>query len=206
MIGSALKLSVLFLAILGGVVLVACRQQTCCGERAGTSQSGRPESSGKDKTPMDDKVVKSDAEWRETLSPEQYQVTRQCGTEPAFTGKYHDHKGKGTYRCQSAVPLRREVRFGHRLAELLAGGFGQGDRGADRQEPSHDADGSAVQPLRRPPGARVRRRPEADRAALLHQLGRAEVRGRGRGKPGGVKLSRRQRERHRVRRVCGAAS
>ena len=99
MIGSALKLSVLFLAILGGVVLVACRQQTCCGERAATSQSGRPESSGKDKAAMDDKVVKSDAEWRETLTPEQYQVTRQCGTEPAFTGKYHDHKAKGTYRC-----------------------------------------------------------------------------------------------------------
>ena len=47
----------------------------------------------------DEKVQKSDAEWRERLTPEQYQVTRQKGTERAFTGKYWDHKEKGTYKC-----------------------------------------------------------------------------------------------------------
>jgi peptide-methionine (R)-S-oxide reductase len=41
----------------------------------------------------------SDAEWREKLSPEQYNVTCQGGTEPPFTGKYWNHKGKGVYRC-----------------------------------------------------------------------------------------------------------
>lgn len=40
-----------------------------------------------------------DAEWRERLSPEQYWVTRQKGTERAFSGKYWDHKQKGVYRC-----------------------------------------------------------------------------------------------------------
>lgn len=40
-----------------------------------------------------------DAEWREKLSPEQYQVTRLKGTERAFTGKYWDHKEKGVYTC-----------------------------------------------------------------------------------------------------------
>jgi len=44
-------------------------------------------------------VVKSDEEWREQLTPEQYEVTRKKGTERAFTGKYHDHKGQGVYKC-----------------------------------------------------------------------------------------------------------
>lgn len=47
----------------------------------------------------EDKTVKNDAEWREKLTPEQYRVTREHGTEPAFTGSYHDSKGKGTYLC-----------------------------------------------------------------------------------------------------------
>jgi len=45
------------------------------------------------------KVEKSDAEWREELTPEQYEVCRCGGTEPAFTGKYWDTKRAGTYEC-----------------------------------------------------------------------------------------------------------
>jgi peptide-methionine (R)-S-oxide reductase len=48
---------------------------------------------------MAEKTVKSDAEWREQLTPEQYRITRQKGTEPAFSGKYYYFKGDGTYRC-----------------------------------------------------------------------------------------------------------
>jgi len=48
---------------------------------------------------MSEKVEKSEDAWREQLTPEQYAVARQCGTEPAFSGKYWDHKGVGTYRC-----------------------------------------------------------------------------------------------------------
>ena len=48
---------------------------------------------------MADRVEKTDAEWREQLTPEQYQVCRGKGTEPAFTGKYHDCKDDGVYRC-----------------------------------------------------------------------------------------------------------
>lgn len=48
---------------------------------------------------QDDQIKKSDREWREELSPEQYRVCRQKGTEPPFTGKYHDCKEPGVYRC-----------------------------------------------------------------------------------------------------------
>ncbi|MGB2854044.1 MAG: peptide-methionine (R)-S-oxide reductase MsrB, partial [Dehalococcoidia bacterium] len=48
---------------------------------------------------MLDRVVKSDEEWRQLLTPEQYEVARGKGTEPPFTGKYHDSKGNGIYNC-----------------------------------------------------------------------------------------------------------
>ena len=48
---------------------------------------------------MTEKIVKSDAEWRAQLTPEQYQVTRRKGTERAFTGAYHATKEPGVYRC-----------------------------------------------------------------------------------------------------------
>ena len=45
------------------------------------------------------KIDRSDAEWRAQLDDESYRVTREKGTERAFTGKYHDCKDAGTYRC-----------------------------------------------------------------------------------------------------------
>jgi peptide-methionine (R)-S-oxide reductase len=48
---------------------------------------------------MGTKVTKKDDEWREQLTPEQYEVTRRKGTERAFTGDYWDSKADGVYRC-----------------------------------------------------------------------------------------------------------
>lgn len=42
---------------------------------------------------------KKDAEWKVTLSPEQFKVLRECGTEPPFTGKFVNHKENGVYVC-----------------------------------------------------------------------------------------------------------
>lgn len=51
-------------------------------------------------------VTKSDAEWRAQLSPEQYAVCRGSATERAFTGRYWNHTGIGTYRCVAcSAPL-----------------------------------------------------------------------------------------------------
>jgi peptide-methionine (R)-S-oxide reductase len=48
---------------------------------------------------MSEKVVKTDAEWKQQLSREQYEVTRRKGTERAFTGQYWNNHEKGIYRC-----------------------------------------------------------------------------------------------------------
>jgi len=46
-----------------------------------------------------ERVVKSDEEWQRQLTPQQFSVARKAGTEPAFTGKYHDCKEDGLYLC-----------------------------------------------------------------------------------------------------------
>jgi peptide-methionine (R)-S-oxide reductase len=48
---------------------------------------------------MADKIRKTDEEWKKQLTPEQYYVARQKGTEPPFTGKFHDSHDQGTYVC-----------------------------------------------------------------------------------------------------------
>ncbi len=72
-------------------------------ERGAHRDTGRGDSAreagGQPRGARDDKVTKSDAEWRRQLTPEQYRIARQKGTERAFTGAYHDSKEQGVYRC-----------------------------------------------------------------------------------------------------------
>jgi peptide-methionine (R)-S-oxide reductase len=49
---------------------------------------------------MPKRVEKTESEWREELSDEEFEVCRQAGTEQAFTGIYHDSKDEGSYRCK----------------------------------------------------------------------------------------------------------
>ncbi len=58
-------------------------------------------------------MAKSDAEWRERLTPEQYAICRCSATERAFTGKYWDHKAHGTYTCVAcgAALFRSESKY-----------------------------------------------------------------------------------------------
>jgi len=48
---------------------------------------------------MTDKIVKSPQEWKEVLTPDQFEVCINKGTEPPFSGKYYKNKEKGTYKC-----------------------------------------------------------------------------------------------------------
>ena len=48
---------------------------------------------------MKKKITKTEEEWRRELTPEQYAVARQKGTERPFSGEYHDSKERGTYKC-----------------------------------------------------------------------------------------------------------
>ncbi len=78
------------LAMVAAVFLIA--SNGCAAPDAKhTKQEGEQE--------VNDKVVKTDAEWRKILTPEQYRVTRQGSTECAFTGELHDHRGAGVYKC-----------------------------------------------------------------------------------------------------------
>ena len=54
---------------------------------------------GAGETNMADKVKKDDQAWKKQLTPNQYYVTRQKGTEPSFTGEYEDTETAGTYKC-----------------------------------------------------------------------------------------------------------
>jgi peptide-methionine (R)-S-oxide reductase len=62
---------------------------------------------------MMEKIEKPETEWRRQLTPQQYHITREKGTEPPFTGKYWDHHERGTYKCVccGAELFRSDAKF-----------------------------------------------------------------------------------------------
>jgi len=68
-------------------------------EKKHHSESFISDSTKKQGAQMDNKIQKTDEEWKKELSPEEYRILREKGTERAFTGKYWDHHELGTYIC-----------------------------------------------------------------------------------------------------------
>ncbi len=98
------------LSLCAGALLVAAFAFGQQDGRSGASKKGAPvqdesKAPGKDepaaelKLDENGKLIRTDAEWRKLLTRDQYYVTRQKGTEPAFTGKYAGGKHKGTFLC-----------------------------------------------------------------------------------------------------------
>ena len=57
---------------------------------------------------MNERIEKTDEEWQRALTPDEYRITREAGTEPAFTGRYWNKKDPGTYVCVCCgLPLFR---------------------------------------------------------------------------------------------------
>ena len=132
---------------------------------------------------MEPKTELTEAEWRERLTPEQYEILRNKGTERAFTGAYWDEHSPGVYRCAGcgAELFRSDTKFDSGTGWPSFFEPAALDSVVTETDTSYGMTRTEVNVriVRRAPRPRVRGRAGADRASLLHQLLRARPRAHG---------------------------
>jgi peptide-methionine (R)-S-oxide reductase len=94
-----MKIVALTILVLSIGLWVSCGQKENANVQEQAVPAGSSQTNNAEETEMSEKIVKSNAEWKRLLTPEQYKVTRRKGTEPPFTGKYHNLKEKGLFKC-----------------------------------------------------------------------------------------------------------
>jgi peptide-methionine (R)-S-oxide reductase len=91
------------------LLVIAFSFIACNGNSQNNSSTQKPKSTMND----NDKVVKTEEEWKKVLNPQQFEVLREKGTEMPYTGKYYLHKEKGIYVCAAcgAELFRSDTKF-----------------------------------------------------------------------------------------------
>ena len=120
-----------------------------------------------------EKIAKTEEQWREELTPDQYAVLRQQATEPPFTGKYVDDEGRpASTSCAGcgAELFRSDDKFdsGSGWPSFTDPAVAEAVELRTDTSPRHGPHRGRLRPLRRPPGPRLRRRPAPTRAAMRY--------------------------------------